>query len=117
MFARIAAVLATFAVAALIAQARPDGPSQRVSKLAAVVRADSPDFAATAPPPEPTLGGARAFGAACDNDKECASGVCSKGKRNGFCSMKCEADSDCPNPPTAGACNGRGFCKKPGTDR
>lgn len=111
MFARIAAVVATLAVAALLAQARPDGPSQRVSKLAAVVRADSPDMTAAAPAPE----GPRAFGAPCDDDKECASGVCSKGKRNGFCSMKCGSDADCPNPPTAGACNGRGFCKKPGS--
>lgn len=111
MIARIAAVVATLAVAALLAQARPDGPSQRVAKIAAVVRAESPEIPEAAPPVE----GKRAFGAACENDAECTSGVCSKGKRNGFCSLKCEADSDCPNPPTAGACNGRGFCKKPGS--
>jgi hypothetical protein len=112
MLARIFAVAATLAVALLLAQAqtRPAGPAQRVPKLALVVRADTPDMAPEAAP----LGGKKGFGASCDGDGECASGVCSKGKRNGFCSLKCDADADCPSPPTAGACNGRGFCKKPG---
>lgn len=50
--------------------------------------------------------------AACDNDAQCASGLCflfnAKGPK---CTLRCSVDSDCP-PPTAG-CNNMGVCKAP----
>jgi hypothetical protein len=78
------------------------------------------------------------FGGACVADGECASGACfhkhthDKGgqaaaqasgghehagnddslQADGYCSIKCEEDSECPNPPTSGHCGGRGMCKR-----
>ena len=60
----------------------------------------------------PADGKGKAFGVPCDSDAECASGACNKGKKRTFCSIRCTSDSQCPSPPTAGACNERGFCKK-----
>jgi hypothetical protein len=70
------------------------------------------------------------FGEHCVEDAECAGGVCFhkrlKGpdagherrganeavERDGYCSMKCEDDGDCPVPPTKGKCGARGMCKR-----
>jgi hypothetical protein len=78
------------------------------------------------------------FGSACVADGECASAACfhkhthDKGgqaaaqaggghehagtddslQADGYCSIRCEEDSDCPNPPTSGHCGGRGMCKR-----
>jgi hypothetical protein len=74
---------------------------------------------------------AKSFGAACVEDAECAGGVCfhkrlkgpDAGKerrgaddpveRDGYCSMRCDDDADCPVPPTKGRCGARGMCKRP----
>jgi hypothetical protein len=74
---------------------------------------------------------AKAFGAYCVEDTECASAVCfhkrlktgNQGpehrgandavERDGFCSMSCNSDADCPVPPTNGRCGARGMCKRP----
>ncbi len=67
---------------------------------------------ATAAASAPADGKGKAFGAPCASDSDCASGACNVGKKRAFCSIRCAADSGCPTPPTAGACNERGFCKK-----
>jgi hypothetical protein len=72
-----------------------------------------------------------AFGAYCVEDRECASAVCfhkrlktgSQGpeqrgandpvEHDGYCSMSCNSDADCPAPPTNGRCGARGMCKRP----
>jgi hypothetical protein len=60
-----------------------------------------------------TLG---AFGASCAVDGDCASGLC-RGFRQmtvNFCTKACTAATqaaDCPSPPSAGTCNGMGYCK------
>ena len=56
----------------------------------------------------------KAFGASCTMDIECATGHCFVGGMSSFCTMTCTAATqatDCPNPPTSGTCNMRGFCK------
>jgi hypothetical protein len=79
-------------------------------------------------------GAGRPFGAPCVTDAECAAGACfhkhvhdSHGAADGghehkianepvdadgYCSLRCSDDGDCPVPPTAGRCGGRGMCKK-----
>jgi hypothetical protein len=77
--------------------------------------------------------GAKPFGAPCVADAECTGGVCfhkrlkspDAGKESrdaggseavehdGYCSMSCNQDSDCPVPPTRGKCGARGMCKRP----
>jgi hypothetical protein len=73
-----------------------------------------------------------AFGAACVTDEDCPSHVCfhkrlktpgvdaGKERRDageavehdGYCSMKCDSNADCPVPPTKGKCGARGMCKR-----
>ena len=72
------------------------------------------------------------FGAPCVVADECAGGVCfhkrikgpdsgaeRRGDRgeavehDGYCSMRCDDDSECPVPPTKGKCGARGMCKRP----
>lgn len=89
--------------------------------------------AATAPPGAPPgdAGARKAFGEHCVEDAECSGSVCFhkrlKGpdagherrgsneavEHDGYCSMKCDDDSDCPVPPTKGKCGARGMCKRP----
>ena len=84
-------------------------------------------------PPAPSGGAApaKAFGAFCVDDGECAGGVCfhkrlktaeSGAERrgggdavehDGYCSMRCATDADCPTPPSNGRCGARGMCKRP----
>jgi len=84
--------------------------------------------AAAAPSASAVLKG---FGAACVDDAECAGTVCfhkrlktaqsSPERRggndavehDGYCSMHCEDDGQCPAPPTSGRCGTRGMCKRP----
>ena len=77
--------------------------------VASVLAALSVLATATSAPADPS---GRPFGAPCAKDADCASKVCSNGKKGAYCSIHCASDADCPSPPTAGACNGRGFCKK-----
>jgi hypothetical protein len=56
------------------------------------------------------------FGAACTHDGDCATGHCFIGGAMSFCTMPCTApnmtnDPLCPNPPTSGTCNMKGYCK------
>jgi hypothetical protein len=74
----------------------------------------------------------KAFGAPCVADAECAGSVCFhkrvKGEhaaheardagdeaveRDGYCSLRCSDDAQCPVPPTRGKCGARGMCKRP----
>jgi hypothetical protein len=75
--------------------------------------------------------GAKTFGAACVEDAECAAAVCFHKRlktgqsgpehrggndpveRDGYCSMRCDDDSQCPVPPSSGRCGARGMCKRP----
>lgn len=82
--------------------------------------------------------GAKPFGAACTADADCAAKVCFRKRahpdgerghasdagherrgaddpveKDGYCSMKCDDDDDCPVPLTKGKCGGRGMCKRP----
>jgi hypothetical protein len=61
------------------------------------------------------------FGEPCVSDSECAGGVCFRKRirvgdadtsaHDGYCSMPCDADTDCPVLLTSGRC-GRGRCKR-----
>jgi hypothetical protein len=95
---------------------------------------NSADSAIAAPdPPRPVARTAeKAFGDSCVEDAECAARVCfhkrAKGadagrerpdagneavEHDGYCSMHCREDSDCPVPLTRGKCGARGMCKRP----
>jgi hypothetical protein len=86
------------------------------------------------PAPEPTASDAgrlKPFGAPCVGDPECAGTVCfhkrikgpdaGKERRggddavehDGYCSIRCSHDAECPVPPTKGRCGARGMCKRP----
>jgi hypothetical protein len=73
----------------------------------------------TTPPDMPDLagagdGGLKPFGTPCASNDECESHVCFIGGNRTFCSLHCTmatAATDCPMPPTSGACNMQGFCK------
>ncbi len=51
------------------------------------------------------------FGATCTGPTDCDSMVCFVGGMRSFCSLRCEAGTDCPLPPTTGVCNNMGYCK------
>jgi hypothetical protein len=65
----------------------------------------------------------KSFGEHCVEDSECQGGVCFHKRiksrsddaveHDGYCSMRCDEDSDCPVPPTKGKCGKRGMCKRP----
>ncbi len=71
------------------------------------------------PPATPDLAGVgsdmlKPFGATCASNAECASNVCFVGGMRSFCSFHCTMATqatDCPVPPTSGACNMQGYCK------
>ncbi|HEX8794152.1 MAG TPA: hypothetical protein VF765_24585 [Polyangiaceae bacterium] len=83
----------------------------------------------TAPPSATPAG--KTFGAYCVEGGECASTVCFHKRlktgnpgperrgaddaveHDGYCSMSCNSDADCPVPPTNGRCGARGMCKRP----
>ena len=59
-------------------------------------------------------GGLLPFGQPCSANSQCASSVCFLGGNRTFCSLRCTtatAATDCPMPPTSGACNMQGYCK------
>jgi hypothetical protein len=76
-------------------------------------------------------GAGGAFGAFCVDDGACASSVCFHKRlkteasgperrgggdaleHDGYCSMRCDTDADCPSPPSSGRCGARGMCKRP----
>src|ERR1700690_906938 len=77
-------------------------PPQDLAQLSALDASSTPDAAG------------KPFGAACTMDGDCASGHCFIGGMMSFCTMPCTVATqatDCPNPPTSGTCNMRGFCK------
>jgi hypothetical protein len=105
-------------------------------------KADPPAPATAVVPPAPsavassTVGlnapdAGKPFGAFCTDDAECSGGVCFhkrvKGpgagrerrdsgeavEHDGYCSLRCSDDADCPVPPTRGKCGARGMCKRP----
>ena len=74
----------------------------------------------------------KSFGEPCVLDAECAGAACFhkrvKGEhaaresrdageeaveRDGYCSIRCRDDAECPVPPTRGKCGARGMCKRP----
>ena len=66
---------------------------------------------ASPPPPSDAAAG---YGATCAVDKDCTDAVynvCFVGGQKSICSKKCTTNNDCPNPPTSGTCNNKGFCK------
>jgi hypothetical protein len=59
-------------------------------------------------------GGGLPFGQPCAKNSDCASDLCFIGGNRTFCSLHCTAATqatDCPVPPTSGACNMQGYCK------
>jgi hypothetical protein len=95
--------------------------------------APAPAPAAATPIPTPTAPPALAtFGSPCVADSDCPSHVCfhkrlkapdsgrerreAEGEaldHDGYCSIHCNDDPDCPVPPTRGRCGARGMCKRP----
>jgi hypothetical protein len=92
----------------------------------------TPPEPAASPPAGASAGdAAKPFGAFCVVDTECAGGVCFhkrlKGpdagrerrdaddavEHDGYCSLRCNDDKDCPVPPSSGRCGARGMCKRP----
>jgi len=135
--ARIAAP--RFAVALLAAACSRDGASRdapAASAAPSALAAAAPGVPAVSAAPAPATSGARGdaggklFGAACVDDAECAGGVCfhkrikapdagreRRGARDpeehdGYCSLRCDTDADCPMPLTRGKCGARGMCKR-----
>jgi hypothetical protein len=71
------------------------------------------------------------FGAFCVTDSECSGAVCFHKRlktpdagrerrgaddpveHDGYCSLRCNDDKDCPVPPSSGKCGARGMCKRP----
>jgi hypothetical protein len=87
---------------------------------------------ASVPPPVASPAAApKPFGAFCVEDGECAGAVCFHKRlkttqsgpetrdggdpveHDGYCSMRCNGDADCPSPPSNGRCGARGMCKRP----
>jgi len=87
--------------------------------------------ASATPAPSGSAASAKAFGAFCADDGECAGGVCFHKRlkiaesgperrgggdaveHDGYCSMRCATDTDCATPPSNGRCGARGMCKRP----
>ena len=98
--------------------------------LPACSRSHASSEAAVAAPAAGVDGG-KPFGAFCVVDGECAGGACFhkrlKGpdagperrasddpvEHDGYCSLRCNDDADCPVPPSSGRCGARGLCKRP----
>ena len=113
-----------FAFGSLASSACSRGPAAVDGPTSAVAHAETVPVAADAATGKP-------FGAVCTQDDECAQGVCFhkriKGadsgperrdvrpeaeEREGYCSIRCSADTDCPTPLTRGKCGARGMCKR-----
>jgi hypothetical protein len=114
------------AVLWLFACSKGNAATLEPSALASAAVSASP-----APKPMPDASAGKPFGAPCVADSECAGAVCfhkrlkgpdaGKERRgadeavehDGYCSLKCNDDADCPVPPTKGRCGARGMCKRP----
>lgn len=135
------AACAVLALSALPACSRGDTKTLELTALASAAASASaaapapaaPASAAPAPAVSPPLdaSAAKPFGAPCVGDAECAGGVCfhkrlkvpgaGKERRgaddavehDGYCSIRCNSDAECPVPPTKGRCGARGMCKRP----
>jgi hypothetical protein len=75
--------------------------------------------------------GLKAFGSSCVDDAECRDAVCFHKRlktgqsgpehrggndaveHDGYCSIRCDDDAQCPVPPSSGRCGARGMCKRP----
>ena len=57
--------------------------------------------------------GGALLGATCTQNSDCASNMCVGFRMQTvlLCTQPCTAASDCPMPPTAGACTPKGYCK------
>lgn len=115
--------IAVACLLASVACSRGSSPSAEATAVGAEALAPAASSVADA-------SSAKAFGAGCVTDGECAGGVCfhkrlkgpDAGKerrgaddpveRDGYCSLRCNDDSDCPVPPTKGRCGARGMCKR-----
>ncbi|HEX3342946.1 MAG TPA: hypothetical protein VHS09_00185 [Polyangiaceae bacterium] len=91
---------------------------------------EAPSASAT-PAASSSAAGTKAFGAFCVEDGECAAAVCFHKRiktagsgperrgggdaleHDGYCSIRCSSDADCPTPPSNGRCGARGMCKRP----
>ncbi len=130
-YAAAAIVVLTFALAGCSRSQAAPRPDTESSALGTSARRDPAVTASEAGPPRP-------FGAPCVTDAECAAGACfhrhahgatdaghdrrgkSEGSEgtadpveaDGYCSIRCSDDGECPVPPTSGRCGGRGMCKK-----
>jgi hypothetical protein len=134
----VRAAIVTYGVFALVGLA---GCSRRESQekatptpeSSALASAATPASAAPSPAPSarPDASAGRPFGSPCVDDAECSGGVCFhkriKGpdagherrganeavEHDGYCSLRCNDDAECPVPPTKGKCGARGMCKRP----
>jgi hypothetical protein len=122
-----------FAALAVLAACSKTPPAPL--EATALASAAAPPSAAPAPAPAANAPSdalaAKAFGAPCVEDAQCAGGVCfhkrlkgpdaGKERRggddpvehDGYCSLRCNDDADCPVPLTKGRCGARGMCKRP----
>jgi hypothetical protein len=83
--------------------------------------AGNPQDSATPPvdantPPPGDSGGAGAFGATCTKNTDCASMLCEPFRMQSImlCTKACTAATaatDCPNPPSAGTCTPKNYCR------
>jgi hypothetical protein len=118
------AVVAALVLLATGACSREKAAPADAATAAVAVASATPGASASA-------GGAKAFGAFCVEDSECAGAVCFHKRlktaasgperrgggdaveHDGYCSMSCNTDADCPSPPSNGRCGARGMCKRP----
>jgi hypothetical protein len=121
--AALVAIAAIVASVAVVACSRGRTPTAEPAAAAAEPLSSAPGADAS--------GAGKPFGSPCLGDVECSGGVCFhkrvKGpdagherrgadeavEHDGYCSMRCDDDSQCPVPPTKGRCGARGMCKRP----
>ena len=122
--------IALWVVLGLAGCSRGNAATLETSALASAAASAS---AKPAPVPSASIDASsgKPFGAPCFVDTECAAAVCFhkriKGpdagperrgaseavEHEGYCSIRCNDDADCPVPPTKGRCGARGMCKRP----
>jgi hypothetical protein len=119
LFVRSLVVVAMLAAGCSRSEAAPAGTSSAVSAGTVTVASAS-------------AASGKTFGSACVEDAECAGAICFHKRlktgqalgpehrggndpveHDGYCSMRCDDDGQCPVPPTSGRCGARGMCKRP----
>jgi hypothetical protein len=119
-----------FAFGSLAFSACSRAPAAVDAPKPAVAQAETPPDAHDAADAADAASG-KPFGAVCTQDAECAQRVCFhkriKGadsgperrdvrpeaeEHEGYCSIRCTTDADCPTPLTRGKCGARGMCKR-----